>query len=97
MCRTEISRDHELEISKFISWKEVGPYLPRITNVDIKDLHENFNEAADKRKRLVQIWKEKNAADATYHVLIIAMRRAEKEMEALHVCRLLCPHKGVAK
>ena len=52
------SRDHILEIAKFISWEDVGCYLPGIERGDLEDIKKNFHNQQMKRRELLYKWEE---------------------------------------
>ena len=85
--KAKISPAHMLEIKKFISWQEVGAYL-KLGQTGLNDIREDGSSASDKRRRLIDLWEQKNGDDATYDVMITAMLRAEQKSEATEVCQL---------
>ena len=90
MLLKKCSRDHMLEIMSFISWRDVGPRLPGIDRkVDLSDIQINGHDEADRRRKLISLWEERNAYNATYDVMLTAMVRAGKVDEATKVCELL--------
>ena len=89
MLKVKCSKDHRLEIGTFISWKEVGARLPEIEQRHLDDIDTDGRNEADKRQKLVNLWEENNADDATYYAMITAMLRAERKAEATQVCTLL--------
>ena len=75
-------------VAKFISWEVVGLHLPGISTDEMQDI--KMNEfILHKEEMLLKRWRERNGADATYLVLIIAMLKAKKRKEADLVCKLL--------
>lgn len=75
----------------FITWRDVGFRLPGIDRkVDLGDIEKDGYDEADKRRKLVSLWEERNGDDATYGVMITAMVKAGKVDEATKVCKLLC-------
>ena len=90
---TKCSDEHMLEIEGFISWRRVGPRLSKINDSDNKqdmnDIEINGKDEADKRRKLITLWEERNGNDATYDDLITAMLKAGKKDEATKVCKLL--------
>ena len=88
ILQKKCSKNHIMEMGKYISWNEVGRYLPRIETTDIKDIDCNGTDQKDKRRRLLDLWEERNADDATYDVMITAMLKARKKEEATKVCVL---------
>ena len=91
--KTKCSDEHMLEIEGFISWRQVGPRLSKINDSDNKqdmnDIEINGKDEADKRRKLITLWEERNGNDATYDDLITAMLKAGKKDEATKVCKLL--------
>ena len=85
----ECSREHRLEIGKFINWNVVGPCLGRITPTDIDDIQRDKHNQQDGRDRLLELWAELNGYEATYSVIISAMLKARKRNEAEKVFKLL--------
>ena len=86
---------HLIEIAAFMSWEEVAPRLPEITNEDIKKIKEKTEAAAIWRSRaLLKLWHKRKAKRATYRLLITAMLQANIADEATKVCVLLVPTKG---
>ena len=66
MIKCKCSEDHILEIQKFVSWKVVGPYLPKIKRLsDINAIDRDGKYEADKRRLLVDLWEERCGDDAT--------------------------------
>ena len=79
-----------LEIMGFIPWRDVGPCLPGIDmNVDLSDIQRDGHDEADRRRKLIRLWEERNAYNATYDVMLTAMVRAGKVDQATKVCQLL--------
>ena len=84
--RQKCSDDHLKEIAQFISWREVGPCLPEINwSVDLEDIDRDGYNEAERRRMLVNLWKQRNGDGATYHVMITAMDRARRRD---NVCQL---------
>ena len=97
--RRKCSDDHINDIAGYarIAWRFVGPYLPRIDKNDIdKDIDIDGINQRDKRRKLLNLWVERNADAATYDVLITAMLRARKKDDATFVCRLLIAGQFIA-
>ena len=91
MVKVKCSKDHSLEVEKFISWRYVGPHLDKIETHDIKDIDEDGYDQADKRRMLVYLWHERCGDNATYDALITAMLKAGRKNEATDICNLLQP------
>ena len=90
--RQKITRKHTFEIEKFISWKVVGPKLPRMKQQDVKDIAIDVTGGqAMKRRELLNLWHQRNANGATYEAMIIAMLSEGLDEEATDVCKLLKP------
>ena len=84
-----ITDDHLREIGRSIAWRVVGPRLQRISSIDVRDIDmDGFNEA-DKRRRLLNLWQERNGQDCTYNSMIKAMLSAGENAEADKVSNLL--------
>ena len=87
------SEKHRQEIATFIKWNEVGKFLPGINEQD--DLNNDISidftspRPSDKRSRLVNMWASRNADDATYESMIIAMCKAREKTQATRVCKML--------
>ena len=87
------SDDHLVDITVFVSWKEVGAHLPGVGREGVKDVGDNGGNLGDKRSNLVDMWKERRGDDATYDEMITAMLKARKKNEAEKVCWLLRPER----
>ena len=83
------STEHLLEIYSFVSWKDVGPRLCGIDITDITDIDRDENDEQDKRRKLLNLWVERNGSDATYRAIITAMLEAKKRDEAEKICVLI--------
>ena len=83
------SDGHRVEIAEFVSWREVGPRLKEIKELDIEDISREKCGEKENRKKLLHLWVERNGSDATYGAIITAMLRARKRDEAERVCELL--------
>ena len=85
-----VSDEHILEIQRTIPWRDVGEYLlgrgPEFTDIN----RDCYNEA-DKRRLMLNKWKEAKGDDATYDKLIEALVKAGKTNEASRVCCLITP------
>ena len=93
----EISETHITQIT-LLSWEEVGQHLPGVSRQDIRDIDKDGHEQMDKRRRLLDMWKERNGSNATYIAMITAMLKAQKREEAEAICRLLRPNcKGIIR
>ena len=85
----QCSDQHLLEIGTFVSWRDVGPCLFGIKIRDITDIdHDGYNEQ-DRRRKLLNLWVERNGSDATYSAIITAMLKAKKLDEAEKVRKLI--------
>ena len=84
-----ITFEHLLEIRHITSWREVGIHLKHISSIDIRDIDRDGFDEADKRRRLLNLWEERNGQDATYNSMIKAMLSAGKRAEADKVSNLL--------
>ena len=91
MLKIRCSKEHIYKIEQFISWKEVGRHLPKIGSVELSDMDVDSRTEPQRRERLMALWEERNANEATYDVLIDAMIKAQKLDEATEVCKLLRP------
>ena len=89
MLLKRCSPEHMLDIAGFISWRDVGPRLHDIGNVDLSDIQKDGHDEADRRWRLVSLWEERNGDAATYDVMLTAMVRQRKVDQATKVCQLL--------
>ena len=94
--KQKCSKEHMQQIAQFIKWKEVGKYLPEIEEtVDLDDgIDIDGINARDKRSKLVKLWESRNADDATYESMIIAMCEAKEVDQATRVCKMLKPKSG---
>ena len=96
IVKTKCSDEHLRDIAAFISWDTVGPYLPEITRLDIKDIDRSGKDnQAVKRQRLVDSFEGINGANATYEALITAMLDAGERREAERVVSLIWPAKNL--
>ena len=86
--KKECSTEDIGRVANFISWKVVGPHLPEMSSKDIEFINNN-RFFLRKREKCLEIWKQRNGADATYHALILGMLKAEKRDEAELVCKVL--------
>ena len=95
VLQQKCSEEHLYEMEKFISVQEVGYHLPKIGTVDLKDIEDDYKEAARRRRRrLVRLWVERNGDKANYDSMITAMIKAEKLDQATDVCKLLSSKPG---
>ena len=92
MLQNRCSQDHIFEIESFISWREVGRYLPGIDRISMTDIECDCRTNTLRNATLLQLFQDKNGDDATYDALIDAMLKAEKSHEANRVCKLLEQH-----
>ena len=90
-----ITKDHLHDIKELISWKEVGLRLQNVSARDITDIDKDGHDQADKQRRLVDLWVERNGQDATYYNIIRAILEARKRKEAEDVCTLLRREKNL--
>ena len=67
----------------------MGSRLKEIKESDIEDIDKDGKDQNDKRRMLLDRWKERNGCDATYGAMISAMMKEQKRDEAEKVCRLL--------
>lgn len=84
-----------LELEQFIDWERVGPRLHRIDEIAMKDIEKNCTKEHEKRRELINIWRERNGEDANYCDMIEAMLKAQRRDQAQKVCRLLNPGKSL--
>ena len=77
--QTKCSKFCITEIGKFISWDEVGRYLPRIERIDLSDIDRDGRHQQNKRQLLLDLWKDRNGDGATYDIMITAMLKARKK------------------
>ena len=92
MLREKCSQKHTLAIEDFIQWRVVGPLLPRINNQKISDIDIEVKGGEDlKRRKLLEVFHQKNGNLATYEVLIKAMLWKEHGEDATKVFELLTP------
>ena len=89
MLQRQCSEKHIMKIAHFISWREVGRFLPDIRRADLKDIDHSYRTEQDKRCRLIESFQVRNGDAATYDALIKAMLKARKLDEAEKVCELL--------
>ena len=94
--KQKCSEERRKEIAQFIKWNEIGKFLPGIDEeVDLdNDISIYGISASDKRSRLVNMWASRNADDATYESMIIAMCKAREKAQATRVCKMLKPKTG---
>ena len=86
----QCSDDHLTDISKFVSWDAVGPYL--VSKQDMKDIRKDGRDEQDRRRLLIEKWEEKGS-EATYDAMITAMLKAGKRKEAEDAFKLLGPER----
>ena len=93
VLQQKITKEHSFAVDQFISWRIVGPKLPRMKQRDVNDIDVEVRggarEEARKRRKFMDLWKEKNGDNATYEALIRAMISEELNGEATSVCELL--------
>ena len=89
LMKEEVTKDHRTDIKVFIQWQRVGPRLKEISDGDINDIDKDGFDQADKRRRLVDLWAERNGSQATYYDLVKAMLEAQMRSDAERVCDLL--------
>ena len=84
------SDEHLTDISKFVSWDDVGPYL--VSRQDMKDIRKDGKYEQDRRGLLIEKWED-SGSEATYDAMITAMLKAKKRKEAEDVFKLLRPER----
>ena len=89
--KSSCSEEHLLQITNFISWNIVGPYLPEITRQDIRDIDKDGFDQPRKRERLMEMLISRNGENATYDAIITAMLDAGERGEAERVIALISP------
>ena len=91
--KEKISEDDTLSIENFIDWRVVGPALPEIDTQKVEniDIEVTGNNELLKARKLLQVFHQRNADDATYEVLIKAMLSKALDENAAKVFKLLAP------
>ena len=89
----EVSEEHLLSISKFLSWRRVAPYL-KLGEVEEGDIEMEGKSEAEKRLILLRRWKSTFAFKATYKVLINTLLSIPIADQAARMCRLLTAEEG---
>ena len=84
------SDEHLTDISKFVSWDAVGPYL--VSRQDMRDIRKDGKYEQDRRGLLIEKWED-SGSEATYDAIITAMLKAKKRKEAEDVLKLLRPER----
>ena len=78
-----------LAISEFIAWYKVGPHLPNISLDDIDDIKRDGYDQADRRRMLMQRFKDKNGEKAINEVMLRAMLKSGMRSNADRLCELV--------
>lgn len=89
LLQKKCSKDHMVEIQKFISWNIVGRHFTKISKKDLNDIGVDGRDEDHKRDLLLGKVEDKYADDATYDLMITTMLKAETVLEATNVCKLL--------
>ena len=92
-----VSDDHLREVSKFLQWRKVAPYL-KLDDSEVEAVDLDGNSEQEKRYKSLQTWKSKFAFKATNKRLIEALLECGRADHAEEVCKLLAslaPQKGV--
>ena len=92
-----VSDEHLREVSKFLQWRKVAPYL-KLDDSEVEDVDLDGNSEQEKRYKFLQTWKSTFAFKATNKWLIEALLECGRADHAEEVCKLLAslaPQKGV--
>lgn len=85
----QISDKHVLDFAKhYGTFEVIGPYLG-LDKCDLSDIDEDNNKSALKRRKVLEVWKEKKAFEATYKKFIEALIKCDRNDSAFHVCQAL--------
>ena len=82
------SDEHILDVSRFLDWKGVAPYL-KLTDSEVGAVDSDRRDEQDKWHKTLEKWKSKFAFKATYRNLIQALLKSGKGEDAEEVCKLL--------
>jgi len=96
---TTISDKHTQEVSRFLEWRRVAPYL-KLDDSETEEVNLDGNNEGEKRYLTLKKWKRKFAFKATYKRLIEALLESGRADHAEDVCKLmtnLVTQKGVFK
>ena len=94
---TTVSDKHIDEVSRFLEWKRVAPYL-KLDDSEVDKVNSDGKDELERRFKTLQKWKRKFSFKATYKSLIQALLDSGRAKHAEKVCKLLAslaPQKGV--
>ena len=92
----KITDEHIREVSRFLQWRRVAPYL-KLNDSEIEAVDLDGNNEEEKRYKSLLTWKRKFAFRAIYRSLIEALLECGRADHAEEVCKLLAsltPQKG---
>ena len=72
-----------------VSWDDIASQL--LNEVDQEEVDQDGRNAAQKKRKMLQRWRQRNGDDATFDKLITAMLEEGKKNQATEVCKLLNP------
>lgn len=86
----KVTEDHMWELEGIIiAWDDIASKL--LEEVDVAAVEQDGRNAAQKKQKMLQTWKERNGNGATYDKMIMAMLKARKKDQATKVFELLQP------
>ena len=88
-----VSGEDIQEVSKFLQWRRVAPYL-ELNQSEFEEIDSDGKNEQEKRRNTLLKWKGKFAFKATYKKLIMALLESGRADHAEEVCKLLAPEKG---
>ena len=84
------SEDFLIKVAaKIVDWKALAPHLGMTTAADAVVIERDGDGENGKRRKLLQMWLQRNGPDATYYRLIEAFIDAEDKDTADEICKYL--------
>ena len=91
------SEDHLRNISSFLDWRKVAPYLG-VSEVEVEEIDFDRETEYDRRLKTLQMWKSSWDYMATFKTLVLALLKVGNAYQAEKVCRLVPQvHTGISE